>query len=370
MIISSIRTTGFRNLKSERIDLSSLVNAFIGLNAQGKTNILEAVSVLADGRSFRGARMQEMLLFDQIECSVEGSVLVNDQENSLKVYFSGGNRKFFINDNLVSDLREFLGLFSYVVFSTESMAVIDGAPKARRDFLDHGCFSIDPLYLLSLREYRKALKSRNILLKNEIPDKSLISTWDIYLSRFGAAIVKSRLQYLSLLKDVTSEIHNIMSESSELLEISYTSGYLSNDVITGSNTSDIEFQMLKILEENLDNDIRRGFTTSGPHKDDINIQINNQDLRFYGSRGQKRTAVLSLKLAELEVYYKKKNDYPVLLLDDIASEFDSRRQKELIRAIPENIQVIVSHTEKLADHFQRSIQYYNVTNGCATPCPQ
>ncbi|MCD4655427.1 DNA replication/repair protein RecF, partial [bacterium] len=370
MIIKSIRTIGFRNLKSEKIGLSPCVNAFIGLNAQGKTNILEAVSVLADGRSFRGARMQEVIRFDQNECAVEGIIVRNDQENSLKVFISRGNRRFFVNNNQVSDLRDFLGRFSYVVFSTESMAVIDGDPKARRDFLDHGCFLIDPLYLLTLREYRRALKSRNILLKNESLNKTLISTWNIPISRFGAVIIHSRINYLNLLRDVAADIHNEMSLCTEQLKITYASGCLGDDNEIENNVKEIEKQLMMLLDNEIDSDIRRGSTMSGPHRDEMKIQINDKDLRFFGSRGQKRTAVLSLKLAELDVFHRKMDDYPVLLLDDIASEFDENRQKELIRAIPDNIQVIVSHTDRLTDHFQRPIHYYRVTDGCATSCSQ
>lgn len=370
MIIRNLRIVGFRNLKSGSIRFSSAVNAFVGLNAQGKTNILEAVSVLAEGRSFRNARLQEMIVIGSNECAVEGLIEKDNQEVMLKVVMSKGARKFHVNDNQVNDLRVFLGNMSYVVFSAESMAVIDGDPRARRNFLDHGCFSIDPSYLLTLREYRKALKSRNTLLKTSPENRILISTWNVPLSRFGAQIISARLKYLSRLKDSAAVIHQEMAQVQEQLVVSYQSNWFDATSFPVEDINQIEAQITEVLERDFEGDVRRGSTLSGPHRDELKVILNGQDLRYFGSRGQKRTAVLSLKLAELNLFNRQTGDNPILILDDIASEFDEERQMRLIRAIPDDIQVIISHTDRLNNRFDRPIQYFNVDQGHVTMCPQ
>ncbi|MBN1296588.1 DNA replication/repair protein RecF [bacterium] len=370
MIIQSIRTAGFRNLTSHRIELSPQVNAFIGLNAQGKSNLLEAVSVLSDGRSFRGARLPDMICYNGMESAVEGVVCSGNEEDSLKVHLNRTQRRFFVNDVRVSDLRGFLGKLSYVVFSSETMAVIDGEPRARRDFMDHGCFSIRPLFLLSLRNYKRVLKSRNVTLKTDTRNRNLISTWDPSLCRFAVSIALARRQYLNSISVEAARIHSELTGGRESLETVYLTEWFNIDHPLVDQSEYLETCLKDCLEKDIDLDIRRGCTMSGPHRDDMMIRINGKDARMFGSRGQKRTAVLALKLAEISVFHHTVNEYPVLLLDDIASEFDDKRQKELLRSIPEKIQVIISHTGRLNGFFLTVPRYFNVTDGLTTPCPQ
>ncbi len=357
-------------MKPQRIELSSQVNAFIGLNAQGKTNILEAVSVLSDGRSFRGAGLPEMIRTGETSGAVEGIVTSGNRESVLKIYLGRGSRQFFVDDQKIADLRDFLGRFSYVVFSAESMAIIDGEPSARRDFLDHGWFSLDPLYLLTLRSYRKILKSRNVLLKSDPRNRTLIETWNTPLSRYAAMIARARLQYIRRIGPVAEAIHSRMTGDRERMEIKYVSAWFDENTPDDRLTDSLHDQLMDRLTRDIEMDIRRGCTLSGAHRDDLKITVNGRDLRYYGSRGQKRTAIVSLKLAEIRIFHDAMNDYPVLLLDDIASEFDDERQKELIRAVPENIQVIISHTGRFTKSFDRMIRYFDVSDGCAVPSPQ
>lgn len=369
MIIHSVRTAGFRNLKPDRIELSSQVNAFIGLNAQGKTNILEAVSVLSNGRSFRSARLPEMVCAEADNAAVEGRILRGDREDTLKLYMSRTARQFFVNDRRVSDLREFLGRFSYVVFSAESMGIIDGEPGARRDFLDHGCFSLNPLYLLTLRNFRKVLKSRNAVLKSDPGNRALIETWNEPLSRYSAEIARARQDYIHRIGPEAAKIHRRVTGGQEELAISYASTWFDVETMAESSLDELKGWLDERLKRDMELDIRRGCTHAGSHRDDLMITVNDRDMRCFGSRGQKRTAVVSLKLAEIHVFNNVMNDYPVLLLDDIASEFDEKRQKELIRAVPEDIQVIISHTARFHEMFDRSIRYFDVSDGKAVPMP-
>lgn len=368
MVLSWIRTVGFRNLVPDRIQLNQGVNAFIGPNAQGKTNILEAISLLANGRSFRSARPVEMMTTGQPEAAVEGAGGRHCGEFDLKITMNRKTRNYFIDNKPVSDLRDFLGIFNYVVFSAESMAIVDGDPAARRNFLDHGVFSTSPHYLLSLRAYRRVLKCRNAVIKQTPVNADLIRSWDDALCRYGTIVVAARIDYLRKIAPEARKAHDRLSGNREVLDLEYSSSWLSEEVIGSGDIGAIEHDFREILQKELDGDIRRGATMTGPHRDEMRILINQQDIRSYGSRGQKRSALMALKLAELDVFYKAREEYPVFIIDDMASEFDVHRQENLIGAIPDDIQILVSHTGELNNRFNRPVQYYNVSNGQVACC--
>lgn len=363
MVISWIRTTDFRNLSSGTVPLSKGINAFIGANAQGKTNFLEAVSLLASGRSFRGARIPEMICSGKSEAGVEGHINSHNRDIDLKIYLNRSSRQYHINNNPVSDLREFLGLFSYVVFSSECMAIVDGDPAARRHFLDHGYFCLYPSYLLMLRSYRKVLKSRNATIRQFPDNHNLITSWHKPLCNLAASMVHARLEYLETIRQKAADTHQLLTNGKEHLDLEYNAQWLSEDIMKTMNKTEFADSLNDILEKEIQGDLRRGSTTYGPHRDELRILINGKDIRNYGSRGQKRTALMALKLSELDVFYNKNNEYPVFILDDIASEFDRSRQVGLVKALPENLQILISHTESLDNYFERPIHYLNVWDG-------
>lgn len=368
MMLSWIRTTGFRNLVPGKIQLAEGVNAFIGANAQGKTNLLEAVALLASGRSFRGARIGDMLATGQTDAAVEGLAGKMTGEVNLKIVMNRTVRNYFIESKQVSDLRDFLGLFSYVVFSAESMAIVDGDPAARRNFLDHGVFSTHPHYLLTLRAFRRVLKSRNAVIKKSPENIDLIQSWDEPLCRHGAMVVHSRIVYLNKIIPEVRAAHGRLSGNRESLDLSYCSGWLQDEDIESGDIRDIEQTLKDVLQKELQSDIRRGATMSGPHRDELRILIDRHDIRSFGSRGQKRTALMALKLAELNVFYASKSEYPVFIIDDMASELDDRRQENLIEAIPDDIQILISHTGKLNSRFERPVHYFSVLDGQVAGC--
>ena len=354
---------GFRNLVPEKIQLAEGVNAFIGPNAQGKTNLLEAVSMLANGRSFRGARLGEMMTSGQPEAAVEGLAQRRNGEVNLKIVMNRTIRNYHVENKPVSDLRDFLGLFSYVVFSAESMAIVDGDPQARRNFLDHGFFSTAPHYLLTLRSFRRVLKSRNAVIKKSPDNTDLIQSWDDPLCRHGAAVVHSRIEYLRKILPKAQAAHQRLSGNRETLDLEYCSGWLPPQIVESGSIQDIEGEFQSVIVRELAADIRRGATMTGPHRDEMRILIDGRDIRSFGSRGQKRTALMALKLSELEVFYGIKDEYPVFVIDDMASEFDDNRQENLADAIPADIQILISHTGRINNRFNRPVQYFNVSNG-------
>jgi DNA replication and repair protein RecF len=366
MVISWIRTSGFRNLSSGVVRLSEGINAFVGPNAQGKTNLLEAVALLANGRSFRGAKIPEMICSDQMEAGVEGHINGKSNNIELKIYMNRSSRQYHVNNKPVSDLRDFLGQFSYVVFSAECMAIVDGDPAARRHFLDHGYFCLHPSFLLMLRSYRKILKSRNATIKQFNDNRQLVTSWNEPLGRLGASIVHSRLEYLETIRENASEAHRLLTDGNEQLDLEYNSLWLSQETMQTMDKNAFMDEYRVLLDRELQGDLRRGSTSFGPHRDELRILINGKDIRHYGSRGQKRTALMALKLSELNVFYTKNDEYPVFILDDIASELDRSRQTGLVRALPEDLQILISHTDTLDSYFDRPVHYLNVSEGHIT----
>lgn len=366
MIVSWIRTTGFRNLIPDTIRLEEGVNIFIGSNAQGKTNVLEAVALLANGRSFRGAGIADMIRSGETDAGIEGQICNGNNEITLKVHMSRSSRLYHVNNRQVTDLREFLGCFSYVVFAAECMAIVEGDSAARRNFLDHGYFGLKPSYLLTLRSYRKILKSRNATIKQAPDNERLIETWNEPLCRNGSVIAHSRMMYLEKIRQTAEKEYHALAGGNERLTIEYHAPWLSKEAQVKNDEKHIQEDLLVGLEKSLTSDIRNGSTSVGPHRDEVRILVDGKNIRWYGSRGQKRSVLLALKLAELEVFHNEKGHYPILILDDISSELDEHRRDNLIRSLPKNIQILISHTEKF--DFDRPAQYFQVAAGSITRC--
>ena len=237
-----------------------------------------------------------------------------------------------------------------------------------RNFLDHGYFTVSPGYLLTLRSFRKVLKSRNATIKKTPENIALVTSWDEPLCRYGASVVHSRISYLSRIKPKAMKAHDMLSGGRERLDLEYCSTWLSEEAIATNDLSLIENEFRRVMEKEISGDIRRGLTMTGPHRDEMRILIDGKDIRYYGSRGQKRTALMALKLSELDVFFHHENEYPVLIIDDMASEFDEIRQANLIQAIPEKIQILISNTSKQNDLFHRPVQYFGVADGNVTYC--
>ncbi len=364
MFIHSLRVHNFRNLNPVKIHLDPGFNVFIGANAQGKTNLLEAVVALSDGRSFRGAKLIDMIKQDSREALVEGVIRNGDREELLRIHFNKNIRQYYLNGKLVSDLKYYLGRINFVVFSAEYLKVADGEPRNRRDLLDRCVFSLDPKYLILLREYQKVLKSRNTVLKSENPDKELLEVYSQQLVDCGAQITCARLDYLSKITYRVIAMYREISGSNEELGLEYQSQYISEEDVSGIKAEDIQIVKTLLSEQMFrerDRDIFRGSTSVGPHRDDLKITMDGHEIRQYGSRGQKRTAVIAFKLSELQVYMETMGHKPVLILDDIIAELDEHRQKSLFEMIPEGIQTFVSHT-KILDYFNLEADRYFLLN--------
>ena len=360
MYLEFIRVFNYRNLEAVKLQLNPGMNIFTGHNAQGKTNLLEAAVILSDGKSFRGAKTQEMITHGKQDAVVEGFLKCINRELELKFYIGTEGKKFYISNQQISDFKDYAGSLSFVVFSAESMGITSGEPKFRRNFLDRGIFNLYPHFLALSKDYRRILKQRNMTLKSKTKDEDLIKIWTEKLIYTGAKITEYRLRFLKLILPETQNFHQKLSNSLETLEMKYESNYWK----AGDTFHDIETQFRDKLKQSFQWEIERGQTLHGPHRDDLKISVNGKDIRLYGSRGQKRTCVMALKLSELFLFNQLKNDFPIMVLDDFASELDLQRQHCFLKMIPDRVQTLISLTDISSDYdcYKADIFYFREGN--------
>ena len=351
MWIKNIKINNFRNYNKEEIKLEENINIFYGENAQGKTNIIEAIFLCSMGKSFRAKKDKEMinLNFENAQIEIEYQKL--DRDGKIKIDL-GSKKIVHINGVKIKKLSELLGNINVVIFTPDDINILKGGPQNRRRFLDIMISQLKPNYMYNLNLYLKTLEQRNNYLrqiKEERKDENLLDIWDEKLSEYAINIYRYRNEFVQKIKNKIKIIHNEITNSKEKIEIEY---------ITECNNRE---EFLKLLKQRRKLDIIKGFTTKGIHRDDFVIYINNKQLDVYGSQGQHRTAILSLKLSELNIIYDEIGEYPILLLDDFMSELDEKRRKNFLEKI-KNAQVIITCTEKIEVENNKFL-IYNVKEG-------
>ena len=340
MQINSLTLTNFRNYSNQSIDLKPNLNVIIGKNAQGKTNLLEAIFLCAIGRSPRTTKDKDLIKWDCSYSKISLNIAKKIGKNTIDLYlFSNQNKAIKIDKIGIKKIGQLLGTFNAIYFSPDELKLIKDSPEERRRFMDIDLCQFDKTYFYNLNHYNQILQQRNKLLKSS-DEKSLKETlpiWNEQLATYGASIIMSRLKLIENLKIHAKKIHNYLTSNTEDLEISYQ-GYVAN------SENELKLLLLKKLDEAFEKDMHLGFTTVGPHRDDIKISANNIDLRSFGSQGQQRTASLTLKLSELETFKSELGEYPVLLLDDVLSELDETRQTKLLE-FTKPIQTLLTCTD-------------------------
>ena len=334
MIIKDITLENFRNVENQTVSFSDGVNILYGSNAQGKTNLVEAVYYLACGKSFRGARDRELITFSRSSGRIFANTASSEREHSLEIRLDTSKPKeIYINRIKIQKMREFMGVFRAVLFTPEHLSLIKGAPSERRSFTDSAICQLKPAYISLLFEYYKVLEQRNALLKKyradgSDPNDGLLEYWNIKLASDAAQIVKERREYIKTLSLHAKEFYSAFCSGKESLDIKYAG--IPEEYTT---TTEIQDYIIKKLEENTESDIKNGATSCGPHRDDLNVEINSKPSRLYSSQGQQRSSILSMKLAEGEISHSVTGEYPVFLFDDILSELDLDRQNYILREI-------------------------------------
>ena len=355
MYVETLALRNFRNYESLDIIFSDKINILYGDNAQGKTNILESIYLSATTRSHKRAKEKDIIRFGEEESHIRLNIKKRDVGHRIDVHLKKiGNKGIAIDGIPIKKSTELFGLINIIIFSPEDLSVVKSSPGERRRFMDMEICQLSRIYYSNLSKYNKILDQRNNTLKqiayrNGVED--VLDVWDDQLVDVGSSIIKERQNFINMLNDVIKEIHKNLTSEGEEIELKYE-----------PNVESENFG--EVLKEKRNIDIKNTTTMSGPHRDDFGIFINNVDVRKYGSQGQQRTAALSLKLAEIELVKKIINDNPILLLDDVMSELDSKRREALLNSI-KDIQTIITCTG-YDDFIKQRInvdKIYKISNG-------
>ena len=352
MYINKIEIKNFRNYEKQEIELNPHINIFYGDNAQGKTNILEAIFISGFGKSFRTSKEKEMIKLG--EDFLEATVFYQKSDRDGKIRTVISNKKQIeVNGIKIKKLSELIGKINLVIFTPDDIQILKSGPEKRRRFLDMMIGQLRPKYVYILNLYLKTLEQRNNYLKQikeENKPESMLEIWDEKLAEYAEIICKYRTEFIEKLNSKIKEIHSEVTSNSEEIKIEY---------ITECNNREIYLQLLKQRRKL---DTIKGYTTKGIHRDDFKCIINDKEIEVYGSQGQHRTAILSLKLAELYVIYDEIGEYPILLLDDFMSELDEKRRKSFLSYIKDT-QVIITCTDKMELNNLNEYKLFKVKNG-------
>ncbi|MCR4850326.1 MAG: DNA replication/repair protein RecF [Lachnospiraceae bacterium] len=334
MIIKSLELVDYRNYKELSIEFDPGTNILYGDNAQGKTNILEAIYLCATTKSHKGSKDREIINFDKDEAHIRVIIEKEDNEKRIDMHLRSSKTKgIAIDGQKIKKAADLLGLINVVFFSPEDLNIIKNGPGERRRFADMELCQLDSFYLYNLNNYNKIINQRNKLLKDIYfnPDlRETLNIWDSQLISYGSKIIERRRSFAGQISEIIKDYHSKLSGGREDIEIKYE-----------PNVSIEEYASK--MREAQNRDVSAKMTTTGPHRDDFSFLVNGIDIRKYGSQGQQRTAALSLKLSEIELVKKITKDTPVLLLDDVLSELDSNRQNYLLDSIGD-VQTVITCT--------------------------
>jgi len=362
MIVKSISVRDFRNYAYTRVELSGGVNVFVGGNAQGKTNLLEAVTVASLGRSMRTANDREMIRDGKIGAKVTAETVKAAASETVDLAIDKtAKKRVAINGLPILRLGELMGVLPSVFFSPDELKTVKSSPEERRRFIDVALCQISRGYFYLLKRYNKLLSQRNRLLKNAKDATTVLldqlKIWDEQLAIEGGKIIRTRRAYIIRLTQAAGEVHSYLTDGVEKLSLEYEGA-------EGEDSQTAKVNLLAEIERTKERDIRLGYTTTGPHKDDVAITIDGRDARKYGSQGQIRTAVLALKLAELTLIEEEAGERPVLLLDDVLSELDMARQAKLMEKV-KGYQVIITctHVDEGLKNRLEGAKYFMIKNG-------
>lgn len=361
MYVKALALYNFRNYKELLYIPSSGLNLIYGENGQGKTNLIESVFTCAFGRSQRTVHDGELIMYGEDSAAVKVKVVHDDgTENSISIsLFEQAPKNIEIDGVKVKKLGDLMGILKVVTFSPESLSLVKGSPQERRRFLDMGISQLSRSYFFKLQQYNAALKQRNALLKTPEAAKcrDYIRMWDEQLALAGSYIVNARARFINNLKSTVSDMHERLSLGKDTLEMEYAPSVFADD------TSAIYDAIMQKLHTCFDDDVRRGMTYIGPHKDDITLKTNGLDSKTYASQGQQRTAALALRLSETELIRNVCKENPVVLLDDVFSELDEGRCNALLESVSDCQCILTCAQDFVAESIAADIQTVLCQNG-------
>ncbi|MFD2615256.1 DNA replication/repair protein RecF [Paenibacillus gansuensis] len=366
MFLKQLTLDHYRNYDKVQIETDQNVNIFLGPNAQGKTNLLEAIFVMALTKSHRTSKDKELISWNGQAAQLHGEVERKYGTVKLDLSITPLGKKAKINGLEQKKLSNFIGALNVVMFAPEDLEIVKGSPGVRRRFLDMEIGQVQPAYLYDLSQYHKVLAQRNNMLKagnfTSVTNQAMMEVWNEQLVQYGTKIMKKRQSFINKLQQWAQQIHSGITNGAEQIRIDYVPSFGAKDV--QDETIVFEQFMLK-LSQVKDQEIRRGVTLAGPHRDDLVFSINGKDVQTFGSQGQQRTTALSLKLAEIELIREEVGEYPILLLDDVLSELDQYRQTQLIETFQNKVQTFITTTgiESVNLNRLQGAKLFQVRNG-------
>ena len=345
MKITKLKLINFRNYSNITINFGDKMNIFIGENAQGKTNILESIVILALTKSHRNGINPNIIMFNKNKTKIKGSIVKNELINTLEFEQEEDKKKLFLNNNRIIKVSDYISNLNVIIFTPDDLDIVKGSPSVRRNLLNIELSQISNKYLNTLNEYNKILKLRNeylkILYTNSIADKNYLDILTSKLIDKATIIYKMRNDYINQINNYISLIYNKISVLSDL-----NIKYITNIEIDNFDEDNIKNILNKEMNNNYSRDLRYGMTTVGPHRDDFMFLLDDKDLKYFGSQGQQRLSVLSFKLSEINIFKEYTGNMPILLLDDIFSEFDIKKRNKLLKYIDSiDIQSIITTTD-------------------------
>ncbi|MHC1719083.1 MAG: DNA replication/repair protein RecF [Clostridiaceae bacterium] len=361
MFIKYLKLKDYRNYENLYIELNQNANVFIGDNAQGKTNILESIYMCSIGKSHRTNKDKEMIRWGQSGSVINVYVKKERLDKKIEIIISREEKKGInVNSIKMNRISDMIGILNVVMFSPEDLKIVKESPSYRRRFLDIELCKLNKKYYYNLVQYNRVLEERNASLKKwKYINDEILDVYDEQLAGYGSYVVSERIGYIDKLKKKGVKIHSEITSGIEEIQFEYL-----------SCVKDSEKGMEEIrssLKLNRHKDFERKTTSNGPHRDDFSISINGADTRIYGSQGQQRTSVLTIKFATIEIIKEITGEYPVLLLDDVLSELDLNRQKYILNSI-NNIQTIITCTgiSDIEDYLKEGAAIFTVRNGTVT----
>ena len=345
MKLTNLQLQNFRNYESVQLEFTDGVHVFIGENAQGKTNLMESIYALAMTKSHRTTNDKELIGWNKEFATIKGTVEKTATKTNLELQFSKKGKIAKVNYLEQKRLSSYLGNLNVILFAPENLTLVKGSPQNRRKFVDMELGQMSSLYLYDLVEYNRVLKQRNtylkqLAIKKKQPDEYLEVLSEM-LSELASKIVFHRLDFMKQLEALAIPIHDQLSLGREKFSVSYQATIPLEDGLTASQMKEIYMNQFK---KNQTREADQATTLIGPHRDDLIFYLNEVPVQTYGSQGQQRSTVLSLKLAEIELMKLSTGEYPLLLLDDVLSELDDDRQTHLIKAIENKVQTFITTT--------------------------
>jgi DNA replication and repair protein RecF len=308
MIVNKLIIKNYRNFKEAEADLNDSLNIFIGENGQGKTNLMESIYIASIGRTFRLNSESELINFSENKSSLEIHLTKNNYKIKIEIQLEKNKKKqVFINGVKLDKTSEMIGILNNVIFTPDDMKIIKGSPVERRRFINIDISQIKPKYKYLLNKYKRVTTERNMLLKNyhtRCENKDIIGIWNDYLVNTGTEITLYRNEYINKLKKYSTDIYFSLTGKRERLDISYYS-----NIGPVTDREEVKKLFYEKIKKNFTNEVLRGVSLYGPHKDDLIIKINDKECKYFGSQGQQRSAILALKLAEIEIIREEAGEY-------------------------------------------------------------